>query len=163
MLMISLTTFTSSQTSPLLCQQLNLPSTKPRSTPLPLTPGNCLTCSLLSLPLPPSLPPIPSSLTADDFVTYFTTTSCHSPPPSSTPPSFQVLFQRNVMTARVKPLLKKPTLDTADIRNFRPVSLLSLLFKTLEHAISNQLSSYPSPNNLLDPHQSGFKTHSTLH
>jgi len=67
-----------------------------------------------------------------------------------------------VKTARIKPLLKKPTLDTTDIRNYRLVSLLSFLSKTLERAVSTQLSSYLSQNNLLDPHQSGFKAaHST--
>ena len=65
-------------------------------------------------------------------------------------------------TARIKPLLKKPTLDTTDVQNCRPISLLSFLSKKLERAISNQLSCYLSQNYLLDPHQSGFKTaHST--
>ena len=38
--MISLATFTSFQSPPLLCQQPNLPSTGPRSSPLPPNPGN---------------------------------------------------------------------------------------------------------------------------
>ena len=54
-----------------------------------------------------------------------------------------------------------PTLDSADIRNYRPVSLLSFLSKTLESAVYNQLS-YLSENDLLDPNQSGFRNgHST--
>ena len=61
-------------------------------------------------------------------------------------------------TATVKPLLKKPALESADIQNYRPVSLLSFLSKTLERAVYNQLSSYLSENDLLDPHQSGFRT-----
>jgi len=72
------------------------------------------------------------------------------------------LFPTTFKSARNKPLLKKPTLDTTDIRNYRPVSLLSFLSKTLERAASTQLSSYLSQNNLPDPHQSGFKAaHST--
>uniref|UniRef100_A0A674DUK9 Reverse transcriptase domain-containing protein n=1 Tax=Salmo trutta TaxID=8032 RepID=A0A674DUK9_SALTR len=64
--------------------------------------------------------------------------------------------------ARVAPLLKKPTLDPSDINNYRPVSLLSFLSKTLERAVLGQLSCYLSQNYLLDPNQSGFKTgHST--
>ena len=60
-------------------------------------------------------------------------------------------------TATVKPLLKKPTLDSADIRNYRHVSLLSF------HAVANQNSPLLSQNNLLDPNQSGFRTaHSTV-
>ena len=100
-------------------------------------------------PLTPSLPPFSKPSRA---------TSCHSSPPSSTLISLQALFQ-HPSRLLVKPLLKKPTVDTA--LNYRPVSLLSFLSKTLEHAISNQLSSYLS-HNLLDPHQSGFKAaHST--
>ncbi|XP_071256392.1 extracellular matrix organizing protein FRAS1-like [Salvelinus alpinus] len=60
--------------------------------------------------------------------------------------------------ARVAPLLKKPTLDPSDVNNYRPVSLLSFLSKTLERAVLGQLSRYLSQNDLLDPNQSGFKT-----
>uniref|UniRef100_A0A674EDB2 Reverse transcriptase domain-containing protein n=1 Tax=Salmo trutta TaxID=8032 RepID=A0A674EDB2_SALTR len=64
--------------------------------------------------------------------------------------------------ARVAPLLKKPTLDPSHVNNYRPVSLLSFLSKTLERAVLGQLSCYLSQNDLLDPNQSGFKTgHST--
>ena len=53
-------------------------------------------------------------------------------------------------------LLKKPTLNPSAIQNYRPVSLLPFLSKTLERVASNQLSAFFSQNNLLDPHQSGF-------
>ncbi|XP_030632124.1 uncharacterized protein LOC115813708 isoform X2 [Chanos chanos] len=59
--------------------------------------------------------------------------------------------------ARVKPLLKKPTLNPAGVRSYRPVSLLPFLSKTLECAVYNQLSPYLLRNNHLDPNQSGFK------
>ena len=59
-------------------------------------------------------------------------------------------------------LLKKPTLNPSEVNNYRSVSLLPFLSKTLKRAIFNQLSSYLHLNNLLDPHQSGFKAgHST--
>ncbi|KAJ8335100.1 hypothetical protein SKAU_G00407390 [Synaphobranchus kaupii] len=65
-------------------------------------------------------------------------------------------------TTRVTPLLKKPSLDPSDVRNYRPVSLLPFLSKTLEQAVLNQLSVFLHQNNLLDPHQSGFRSsHST--
>ena len=65
------------------------------------------------------------------------------------------LIPASFKTARIKPLLKKPTLDTTDIHNYT-TTLLPFLSETLEHA------SYLSQNNLLDPHQSVFKTaHST--
>jgi len=74
----------------------------------------------------------------------------------------KVVFLQESRPSRIKPLLKKPTLDTTDIRNYRPVSLLSFFSKTLECTVSIQLSSYLSQNNLLDPHRSGFKAvHST--
>ena len=53
---------------------------------------------------------------------------------------------------------KKNTQDSADIQNYRPVSFLSFLSKSLERTVYNQLSSYLSQNNLLDPNQSGFRT-----
>ncbi|XP_048031480.1 uncharacterized protein LOC125258536 [Megalobrama amblycephala] len=56
----------------------------------------------------------------------------------------------------------KPTLNPALLENYRPVSLLPLIAKTLERVVFNQLSTYLTQNNLLDDHQSGFKSgHST--
>ncbi|XP_051747779.1 uncharacterized protein LOC127511161 [Ctenopharyngodon idella] len=64
--------------------------------------------------------------------------------------------------ARITPLLKKPTLNTALLENYRPVSLLPFIAKTLERVVFNQLSTYLTQNNLLDNNQSGFKSgHST--
>src|SRR4029434_3148697 len=48
------------------------------------------------------------------------------------------------------------------VENYRPVSLLTLLSKTIERAASKQVTEFLSRNNLLDPYQSGFKSgHST--
>ena len=59
------------------------------------------------------------------------------------------MHSSNVFQDRqIKPLIKKPTLDTNNIQNYKPVSLLLFLYKTLEHVISNQLSYYLSHNNL---------------
>ena len=66
-------------------------------------------------------------------------------------------FPSSFKNAYITPLLKKPTLDPSTIQNYRPVSLLPFLSKTLERAVSNQLSAYFSQNNLLDLHQSGFR------
>ncbi|XP_051719341.1 uncharacterized protein LOC127495917 [Ctenopharyngodon idella] len=64
--------------------------------------------------------------------------------------------------ARITPLLKKPTLNPALLENYRPVSLLPFIAKTLERVVFNQLSTYLTQNNLLDNNQSGFKSgHST--
>ena len=96
-----------------------------------VTTNNATTCPLY---------PTPSRLQAvsSDILPFLTTT-----------PSLQALFQRpSRQTGRIKSLLKKLTLDTIDIQNYRPVSLLSFLSKTMERAISNQLS--PTKITLID-------------
>uniref|UniRef100_A0A3Q1JKY8 Reverse transcriptase domain-containing protein n=1 Tax=Anabas testudineus TaxID=64144 RepID=A0A3Q1JKY8_ANATE len=71
-------------------------------------------------------------------------------------------FPTSFKQAQITPLLKKPSLDPSLVENYRPVSLLSFLAKTLERAAFNQLSDFLSQNNLLDVNQSGFKSgHST--
>ncbi len=63
---------------------------------------------------------------------------------------------------RVTPLLKKPTLNTSLLENYRPVSLLPFVAKTLERVVFNQLSLFLSQYNKLDAKQSGFRSgHST--
>src|SRR4029434_6765798 len=45
---------------------------------------------------------------------------------------------------------------------YRPVSLLTILSKTIERAASKQVTEFLSRNNVLNPNQSGFKSgHST--
>ncbi len=63
--------------------------------------------------------------------------------------------------ARVTPLLKKPTLKTyisSPIENYRSVSLLPFIAKTLERVVFYQVSLFPSQNNKLDANQSGFRS-----
>ncbi len=72
------------------------------------------------------------------------------------------IFPTAFKQARVTPLLKKPTLNTSLIENYRPVSLLPFIAKTLEQVVFNQVSLFLSQNNKLDPKQSGFRSgHST--
>ncbi len=62
----------------------------------------------------------------------------------------------------ITPLLKKPTLNTSLLENYRPVSLLPFIAKTLERVVFNQVSLFLSQNNKLDAKQSGFRSgHST--
>ncbi len=57
---------------------------------------------------------------------------------------------------------KKPTLNTSLIENYRPVSLLPFIAKTLKRVVFKQVSLFLSQNNKLDPKQSGFRSgHST--
>ncbi|KAM9400653.1 uncharacterized protein ACWYII_030500 [Salvelinus alpinus] len=95
------------------------------------------------------LDPIPSSLLqtiSGDLLPYLTSLINSSLTAGYVPSVFK--------RARVAPLLKKPTLDPSDVNNYRPVSLLSFLSKTLERAVLGQLSCYLSQNDLLDPNQS---------
>ncbi len=65
------------------------------------------------------------------------------------------IFPTAFKQARVTPLLKKPTLNTSLLENYRPVSLLPFVAKTLERAVFNQLSLFLSQYNKLDAKQSG--------
>ncbi len=72
------------------------------------------------------------------------------------------IFPTAFKQARVTPLLKKTTLNTSLIENFRLVSLLSFIAKTLKWVVFNQVSLFLSQNNKLDAKQSGFRSgHST--
>ncbi len=72
------------------------------------------------------------------------------------------VFPSAFRLARITPLLKKPTLNPSHLENYRPVSLLPLVAKTLERAVFNQVSAFRTQNNLLDSNQSGFRSgHST--
>ncbi len=71
-------------------------------------------------------------------------------------------FTTALKQARVTPLLKKPTLNTSLIENYRPISRLPFIAKMLERVVFNQLSLFPSQNNKLDANQSDFRSdHST--
>lgn len=62
----------------------------------------------------------------------------------------------------VKPLLKKPGLDTDLMANYRPVSNLSFLSKVFEKVVSNQLVDHLVSNYLFEPLQSAScANHST--
>ncbi|KAM9398239.1 uncharacterized protein ACWYII_032095 [Salvelinus alpinus] len=123
----------------------------------PLSPDEISRLVTAGRPTTCPLDPIPSSLLqtiSGDLLPYLTSLINSSLTAGYAPSVFK--------RARVAPLLKKPTLDPSDVNNYRPVSLLSFLSKTLERAVLGQLSCYLSQNDLLDPNQSGFKTsHST--
>jgi len=49
--------------------------------------------------------------------------------------------------ALVTPILKKPSLDPAQLNNYRPISNLSFVSKLLERSVASQISSYFSTKN----------------
>ena len=61
--------------------------------------------------------------------------------------------------AIVFPRLKKPNLDLNVCQNYRPISNLSYLSKTLERLVAAQFVPYLEQSGLLPPTQSGFRSH----
>ena len=71
-------------------------------------------------------------------------------------------FPTQLKMALVTPRIKKPSLDSAELKNYRPVSNLSFLSKTIERAVASRLREYLTQNQLQDPFQSAYRPlHST--
>jgi len=65
-------------------------------------------------------------------------------------------------SAYITPLLKKPGLDESDPANYRPVSNLSVMSKTLERVVAKQVMTYLTESGLLPRLQSAYRRfHST--
>ena len=67
----------------------------------------------------------------------------------------------SLKTAIVKPLLKENNLDENDLANFRPVSNLPFISKTLERIVNKRLDQYLNINNLLDEGQTAYSKHNS--
>ena len=73
-----------------------------------------------------------------------------------------VIVPRDLKTAVVKPLLKKPSLDKNLLKNYRPISNLPFLSKILEKVVLHKLLSHLQESNLSNPFQSAYRAgHST--
>ena len=59
-------------------------------------------------------------------------------------------------TAIIKPILK-PTKSSADINSYRPISITNTISKIIEKMIVKRLNWFLDKNNLLNPHQAGFR------
>ena len=69
---------------------------------------------------------------------------------------------QNLKVAQVTPILKKPKLDRDELKNYRPISNLKFISKTIERVASAQLTTYMQANNLNGPKQSAYRQfHST--
>ena len=63
--------------------------------------------------------------------------------------------------AKVIPIHKKD--DKDDVNNYRPISVILCIAKIFERVVYNQLYAYIESNNILNEHQSGFRSlHSTV-
>ena len=59
--------------------------------------------------------------------------------------------------AILKPLLKKPSLDSNDFKNYRPISNLRFISKTIEKCVAKQLIQHLDINDLGETNQSAYK------
>ena len=59
--------------------------------------------------------------------------------------------------AIVFPTIKNPNGDRDSLSNYRPVSNLPFISKVLEKVVLDQLNEFLQENNLLNPHQSGYR------
>ena len=72
------------------------------------------------------------------------------------------LFPQVFKSAVIFPLLKKPSLDPNELKNFRPISNLPFISKIIEKLALVQISHHLSANNLLNQFQSAYRPgHST--
>lgn len=72
------------------------------------------------------------------------------------------VFPDKFKTAVITPLLKKPSLDTAVLKNYRPVSGLNFVSKVIERVVASQIQHHFSSNNIDNIYQSAYKAgHST--
>ena len=65
----------------------------------------------------------------------------------------------SLKVAQTRPMLKTVDLDSSMLANYRPISNLCFLSKTLERVVANQLSTFLANNNLIDVFQSANRAH----
>ena len=61
----------------------------------------------------------------------------------------------------LNPLLKRPNLDTNELKNYRPVSNMHFVAKVLEKLVLIRLEEYMETHSLHGPMQSAYNKHST--
>ena len=66
-------------------------------------------------------------------------------------------FPCHFKNAFVSPLIKKPSLDADNLKNFRPVSNLCFISKIVEKVVAHRLADHLSTNNLYEQHQSAYR------
>ena len=72
------------------------------------------------------------------------------------------MIPKSLITALIRPLLKKTGLDCDILKNYRPVSNLTFISKVIEKVISGRLNEHLINNSLFDPLQSAYRDkHST--
>ena len=64
---------------------------------------------------------------------------------------------RVLKKAIVTPILKKPNLDKDDLSNYRPVSNLPFILKTMEKMVASRVTKYVKSNRLMSRSQSAYR------
>lgn len=72
----------------------------------------------------------------------------------------QGVFPEVFKIAKVSPIFKSGS--KSDIKNYRPISLLSVFSKVLEKITKKQLTIYLEENNIIDPCQYGFRVNKNI-
>ena len=67
------------------------------------------------------------------------------------------MIPKSLLTAHIRPLLKKTGLDSDILKNDRPVSNLTFISKVIEKVISGRLNEHLISNSLFDPLQSAYR------
>ena len=71
----------------------------------------------------------------------------------------QGVVPSNMKKAQVTPLLKKPSLDSEILANYRPISNLTYVSKLAEKVVSNRIKKHMVSHNLQEKFQSAYKKH----
>ena len=66
-------------------------------------------------------------------------------------------FSTHIKSALVSPLLKKPTLNRDDMKNYGPVSNLSFLSKILEKVVASRLNSHINSSHTSNDYQPAYR------
>jgi hypothetical protein len=101
-----------------------------------------------------SLDPIPTSILKEflDILLPFLTVMCNA----SLMAGHLSLSQWHAI---VTPLLKKPSLDPDELKNYRPVLNLTFVSEVVERLVSEQLVEYLQMNDLMPQLQSAYRCH----
>ena len=67
------------------------------------------------------------------------------------------VFPECLKNGYITPILKKPSLDRNDMKNYRPVTNLSFLSKIIEKVVSKQFLEHVNKYELLDSMQSAYR------
>ena len=72
------------------------------------------------------------------------------------------VFPTDLRRAVITPVLKKPSLNRNELRNYRPVANLQLMSKIIEKCVVSQLQTHIDAYDLAEPMQSAYRAqHST--